>query len=84
MKEMKTAFVPNAGDAVQPIKLIPTVIIPESRDCAGATSKFDLFGLKRIVKVPFAVEPVQFGSVSDANTRPNREVSLIRSIRLAH
>ena len=84
MKEMKTAFVPNAGDALQLIKLIPTVIITDVHDCAGVTSKFELFGLKRIVKLPFVEEPLQFGSVSDANTRPNREVSLIRSIHVAH
>jgi hypothetical protein len=72
MKEMKTAFVPNAGDVLQLIKLIPTVIITDVHDCADTTSKFELSGLERIVKLPFAMEPFQFGSVSDANTRPNR------------
>ena len=81
---MKTAFVPNAWNASQLIKLIPTVIIADARNCGGAISKCELLGLKRIVILPLPEKLFQFGMICDPDTGPNREISLIRSIRLAH
>jgi hypothetical protein len=84
MSEMETAFMPNARDTVQLIKLIAAVIIAYVHNRASTPGKLELLDLKRIMKLPFVEESLQFRSVSDANTRPNGEVSLIRSIHFAH
>jgi hypothetical protein len=81
---METAFVPNARNALQLIKLIATVIIARVRYRAGAASKLKLRDLKRIVKLPFLEEAFQFRSVPDADTRPDREIRTIWSIHFAH
>jgi hypothetical protein len=65
INEMKTAFVPNAGDALQLIKLIPTVVITEVRNRAGATGKSELLDLKRIVVLPLVEKVFQFGPIGD-------------------
>lgn len=81
---VKTAFVPNAWDAVQLIKLIPAMIIADAHYRGHAISKCELLGLKRIVILPLVEKVFQFSLISDSDTRLNREISLIWSIRLAH
>jgi hypothetical protein len=81
---MKTAFVPNARDALQLIKLIPAVIITDVRNRAGVTGEGELLALKRIMMLPLVEKLFQFGPIGDPHVRPNWEVRLIWSIRLAH
>ena len=81
---VKTAFVPNARDAIQLVKLIPTMIIADAHDRCGAISKCELLGLKRVVILPLPEKLFQFSLISDPDTRPNWEISLIWSVRLAH
>jgi hypothetical protein len=81
---MKTALVPNTGSAIQLIKLISAVIIADAHNCCGATSKCELLDLKWVVIFPLAEKLFQFSLISDPDPCPNRKISFIRSIRLAH
>jgi hypothetical protein len=66
------------------MKLVSAMVAASPRDSTDAPGKVQLLLFKWIMEMPIAAEPLQRLSIRDLNTRPNRELQIVRSVELTH
>jgi len=64
---MNTLLVPNAGNTIERVKYIATVIKSNARDSRAAASEVELLRLKRMMEAPLTTEALQLRQIRDAN-----------------
>lgn len=75
---VKTCLVPNAGNIIELIEHITSMIKTDISHSRRAASVRQLLCFEPVVELPFALESLQLSTLSNTNGRANRKLFLIR------
>ena len=75
---VKTNLVPNAGDTIEVIEHITSMIKANISHSRHAASRRELLCFELVVQLPLASESLQLSTLRNTNSRSNRKLFLIR------
>ena len=75
---LKTDLVPNAGNTIEVIEHITSMIKANISYSRRLPSVGELLGFELVVELPLASESLQLSTFSNTNGRANRKLFLIR------